>query len=324
MRCGCPVPGPPKEKGPMSNRPLNAQILCSDMPPISCASEGVSCSIDSIRVKWTYPAFFSDPAGNLVDSCEHVYKRLCDPDNVMLSVMLSKRSYKIGTYAFCITLRDDSDHSATVLIGRYGPNQREPYPEAVLDVNPAKCDSSLVSFIVRSLSLGSDSPPSVVRYDLAIDLPLPRDQVYLLPENGRHYCKIVNSDHAMTEYIGRRQHHGYIKLYDKTAEASLDRIVTRLELTIDFDHEIPRFIPNVVIYDNGVLDDDPVLVQCMILHPDLIPLVKSRVSRNTWSSYKKLLAERQVVGWSFEPEFYEHVCAMVLNFFSWLSVYGLF
>lgn len=320
-------PGPPR--GPMSNRASDAQFLgiCREavvFPPITCASGGVVVSLDGIRCKWIYPEYIMDASGSLVEPCLDLYKRLADPSNILLSVTFAKRPYRIGSYAYCVTLRDSESHSLTVLIGRYGPEKREPLPEAVLDVNPSKTDSKLVAFVVREMSLHARLKPVVARYDLAIDLPISRDKCYLMPEAGRHYCKIIGANGAVTEYIGRRQHHGYVKLYDKSAEAGLDRDLTRLEITLDSLRDIPDVIPNVVVYDGAYLSDDPILVQCMIAHPDLIPLVKSSVSRNTWSKCKKYLTERNVVGWSFEPELYVRVNIMVKRFFDWLNIIGLF
>lgn len=78
----------------------------------------------------------------------------------------------------------------------------------------------------------------VVRYDIAFDIPLPRE-LFALVKDRRKYKKIYSLElnnknmSDFTEYLGVRQNNGYVKLYNKQIESNLDSALTRLEITLD-------------------------------------------------------------------------------------------
>lgn len=71
----------------------------------------------------------------------------------------------------------------------------------------------------------------VKRWDFAVDVPYPKKNCILVKDN-RNYT-LYQGQKGETEYLGRRSHAGFVKLYDKTVESGLDYDLTRLEITVD-------------------------------------------------------------------------------------------
>lgn len=74
----------------------------------------------------------------------------------------------------------------------------------------------------------------VSRWDLAVDVPLPRE-LCVLQKDKRKYTLIRNSESDKTEYLGIRNKSGFVKLYNKKIESKLDYELTRMELTLTGD-----------------------------------------------------------------------------------------
>ena len=85
----------------------------------------------------------------------------------------------------------------------------------------------------------------VTSFDLAIDMPYKRSDVTTMPCYNRVYRRIngdkpittcdgiaiMNAD-DYTQYVGKHQEHGFVKIYNKSAECGLDEDITRVEYTI--------------------------------------------------------------------------------------------
>ncbi len=315
---------------PVSNRADRSQFLrvaSLDVPtPSLPISRKWVVTFDSVRLQWQYPSRMSREslsvsAPEYVSSLVVVWDRL---DTVDCSLPWTSRtgssSYKIGAYAKTITFTDALGGTATVLLGLYGPDSHEPLPVVVLDVNPSKCSSGLLEWCLRCCSAGSVGLVQIKRYDLAIDMPVDRSSAYLMPVGGRHYCKIISSQGATTEYIGQRQHGGYIKLYDKAAESGLSGPLTRLELTLTPDMPIPLEVPECVVSDNVQMQIGKVSfdVLACILFPSLLPLLKASVSPNTWTTKKRLIKDYQRITFAFDPDDHIYITKFVngwLNYF---------
>lgn len=81
----------------------------------------------------------------------------------------------------------------------------------------------------------------VVRWDLAIDVPLSRE-LCLLNKDKRKYTLVQNSELDKTEYLGSHNKTGFIKLYNKKIESDLDYDLTRLEVTVGGDMKYDDFL----------------------------------------------------------------------------------
>ena len=69
------------------------------------------------------------------------------------------------------------------------------------------------------------------RYDLAVDIPIERQSVYLVKDARAYYER--RHGREITQSLGPRSAHGRVKLYNKQIEAKLASPLTRLELTLD-------------------------------------------------------------------------------------------
>lgn len=113
-----------------------------------------------------------------------------------------------------------------------------------IEFNPNKCmnDVSFVNLLadIRSLVVVAD----LVRYDLSIDIPYSRSFCNL-KKNKKMYSLLL--DTSKTEYLGKRNKEGFVKLYDKKAESSLDYDLTRLEITLKDFSNYDNHIPSVYV-----------------------------------------------------------------------------
>ena len=99
-----------------------------------------------------------------------------------------------------------------------------------LELNPNKCmPCDFVSALFRLLKTYSKFV-EVGEYDIAVDLPVSRDSLFLIKDK-RKYQSIVNSSVDKTEYLGCRHEHGFCKLYNKQKEGKLDYPLSRFEMT---------------------------------------------------------------------------------------------
>ena len=120
----------------------------------------------------------------------------------------------------------------------------------------------------------------VVRYDIAFDIPFPRE-LFSLVKDRRKYKKIYSLElnnkemSDFTEYLGVRSNNGYVKLYNKQIESELDSSLTRLELTLDkleynnLIAEMPTL--NIFTYndrDYSLLNDTERVLLTLLLNSD--------------------------------------------------------
>lgn len=97
------------------------------------------------------------------------------------------------------------------------------FPMLCLEVNPNKHydkDSfrEIIGFIKEHCTSGG-----IIRYDYAIDIPLPPDMVQVF-KSRKQYGLFKG-----TRYYGVRNNHGYCKIYDKAKEQDLKTPLTRVE-----------------------------------------------------------------------------------------------
>ena len=151
-----------------------------------------------------------------------------------------KDFFKIGAY--CRTARVSGCLPGTceawsfaIMFGRYAYNASFHFlePEIVMDFNPNKVPLSVISKFLLLLRDGVKSV-RVVRFDIAFDFPVARNDVYFVrSSDGRRAYRLFLDDGAKTEYQGARGSHGALKIYDKTVESGLAVPVTRCEITVD-------------------------------------------------------------------------------------------
>jgi len=210
-----------------------------------------------------------------VYSCDMIRLNLRFKDNVQefLSWLARYDTYgdgidvklfrSLNEFAYRSVLRIKGDEYSFVIgIGFNGSqNVRD---KGFIEFNPNKCRGQAGFERVYINLLDYIYSSELVRFDLAIDIPVPK---YLckLKKDARNYQYIVTQG-GETEYLGRRNEIGFVKLYDKTKEAKLDYDLTRLEITASKD---ALNMPDVVIlpYQNKIQANlnstDKVLVELL-------------------------------------------------------------
>jgi len=124
-----------------------------------------------------------------------------------------------------------------------------------IEFNPSKVclDSEFMFLYGQLLSFIPRFCLQPVRFDLAIDLPVARDKVYLLKDRRLYEERCYSMNHR-TQYLGVRNSHGRVKVYNKALEQQLNIDLTRIEITIDYDKstygEVKKILPSLYILDS--------------------------------------------------------------------------
>ena len=285
---------------PISNRGLPAQFLC--MPPYykPLCLAGVTASVDNVRMKFVYAKSAYDFVANKrIDSIEALCEELTSISLYMEGVLDPTHStcnFRVGNYAHTITYKLADGKTFAVLIGRYDykESKNQVAAEAVIDFNPNKVPARAWKQITGILAARAISV-CVVRFDLALDLPIQRSVLQLVQRPGSQYHMLSDEEYTQTEYTGQRSHHAAVKLYDKAAELKLPVPCTRLEITIERSRfkTLQQLMPDIIslapLELSWSFDELPPIVQAVIIHPDLYERMHQSVSRNTWAKYKRLL-----------------------------------
>lgn len=143
-----------------------------------------------------------------------------------------------------------SDVKATLSVGLHlrGGGANDGKSLGFLEFNPNKVMySPVLKEIITEIQVLSVET-ELKRYDLAIDLPIPRNLAKLERVGKKMYQQVIKDD-GITEYSGRRNTHGFVKLYDKTKESNLDRDFTRLEITLEPLKDAKQAFPVVRVND---------------------------------------------------------------------------
>mgnify|MGYP000227740265 CR=1 FL=1 len=108
---------------PYSNRGFNAQFLSIVPYSNPLLLDGVIASVDSLRIKFTYPKCYTDLAMHeRHDTLVFLLDRLTDNSRWLLGqydVKVAESRFKIGNYAYSVNFELRNDVSFTVLVGRY-------------------------------------------------------------------------------------------------------------------------------------------------------------------------------------------------------------
>lgn len=285
---------------PISNRGFPVQFL--DTPPYynPFRLAGVTASVDSVRMKYVFPNSTYDFTTNeRITTIEKLLDELTSVTLFMegnLDPQHTQSNFKLGNYAHVVKYKLADDNSFAVMVGRYDckSSSRQVASEAVIDFNPNKIPAKAWQRITGILAARAVEK-QVLRFDLALDFPILRNNLELVQRPGSVYSRFVDPRNAMTEYTGERSHHAAVKLYDKAAELGLPTPCTRLEITIENSKfkSLQQLIPDMISLAPLELSLDfdalPPLVQAIILHPDLYDRMRRSVSRHTWAKYKSVL-----------------------------------
>lgn len=173
---------------------------------------------------------------------------------------------------------------------------------------------------IKRYSIGLE----LVRYDLAIDIPIDR-QFVSLNKDMRKYSKLWCSDiensytqilqdmdnkkisykievkskdlSNCTEYLGQRNISGFVKLYNKQIESNLNNLLTRLEITMDTLNysDFEKNLPNVKVFkdisseDISSLNDTERVLLKLLQQNSNCDLYLKQLGRKMQDKLKKIL-----------------------------------
>lgn len=303
MSTTSPKPSSKAAPTPYSNRGFPAQFLCMVPRYEPLILDGVIASLDNVRIKFTFQKSLYDFSRG--QRCDTLVKTLYALTSEVLyaeglfNIDVGKeRSFKIGSYQRTVTYSYLDEWSFAVMVGRfcYDSSVKQLAPEAILDFNPNKVPIKAWKRIYTILAAYAVDI-SVSWCNLALDFPIERSTLSLQKRSGSERCEFENPSGDLTQYTGKRSHHGGIKLYDKAAEVGADCPCSRLEITIDPSRYkgVKKMLPTVLTTSpldlSMEFDSLPFCVKAVLLHPDSSPLLKDDVSRNTWAKYNKQIQQ---------------------------------
>lgn len=160
---------------------------------------------------------------------------------------------KLGTFSRQFRVKCSTDTSFWVGVGlNLGDHIKN---QVRIEFNPNKVwDNWEFQVVFNTLHKLSDPRRTEIkRWDLAIDIPVRRDNCFLVKDR-RLYEEIAHSALNRTQYLGERNSVGRCKLYNKQLELGLSYPLSRLELTLDgmdrtFD-SISELFPQVFVIDD--------------------------------------------------------------------------
>lgn len=190
---------------------------------------------------------------NIVDKCE---------------VKLFLNSKSVGyKYLYQIKMYDYENFECSFVIGIQLNCKTENKFKGFIEFNPNKCMQLTQFEIFLNQFYELLCAVKLVRYDLAIDIPIKRD-LARLRKNGKSNYEFLKKGSkeglllktSVTEYSGIREKNYYTKLYDKTKESNLDYDLTRLEITFNKNELSFSKLPSVYIYDYDTFPNDSIYV----------------------------------------------------------------
>lgn len=141
-------------------------------------------------------------------------------------------SFKPGTYSEQTSIKQKDGTSFWIGVGLNG--KKTAWDRCRVEFNPNKVGSTLAfARVLKYLcSRTFVSQRKVARFDLAIDIPVVREQCFLVKDRRLYIERRHGQEY--TQYLGAKSSKvGRVKLYNKTVESNLDYPLTRLELTLD-------------------------------------------------------------------------------------------
>lgn len=327
-------------KTPNSNRGFNAQFLSFAPLTDPLVFDRVVASIDSVRIKYTYPKHLCNPKtfartdtlAHLFDQLNSIPRWLGNGHEVTAGrydIHTNYCAFKIGNYSHTLKYTLPNNDGFAVLLGRYHADKDGRYtmPEAILDFNPNKVPADIWHEVVSILAPLAIST-TIQRFDLALDFDSPRSELQLVERPGSRYQQIREKG-TLTEYTGERQHHGAIKLYDKGAELGHPEFnVSRCEITIDpkrlksVKDLFPEIRTTAPLELTLGFSELPFPVQAVILHPELADLLKASCSPNTWRKHKAMIEGYGKTYYTLTDDQYRDIDTFVRNRLKEFTDYG--
>lgn len=141
-------------------------------------------------------------------------------------------SFRPGSFREQFSIRFQDGNS--FWIGAVLNGRKPEYGRVRMDFNPNKVAGHEVFQLLLDFLVSNTRPMhrTVKRFDLAVDIPVLRQDVFLVKDN-RAYIERRHGQ-EWTQYLGAKSSTvGRVKLYNKQVESNLGHPLTRLEMTLD-------------------------------------------------------------------------------------------
>lgn len=229
-------------------------------------------SCDMVRIKF-----------NMSDSGLQNFNKYINLLEVKNGNLLIRKYFNISPFKYRNLLAiQDTNTKHSFSLGLVYNDLNKTTNDCFIEFNPNKCINETNTGLTQPFLdyiKQHGSHIELVRYDLAIDIPIEREFVSL-DKDMRKYTKLwvtdIEANYSQivsdmekkqiyykidvkskslsnsTEYLGQRNKSGFVKLYNKQIESDLDKPTTRLEITLDsisYDKFI-QVLPNISIYKN--------------------------------------------------------------------------
>lgn len=182
------------------------------------APEGSVVSLDMVRVKLKFSGD-CDSVARFEDKVQRLHT---------LRESFSMGRSTPGRFAHLYTLEYGSS-TVTLGVGQFVKGVQADMNRGFCEFNPNKVGGSEGFADFLQLVGSAVQRSELVRYDLAVDLPVDRSHVRTRKDRRRYEFM---QGATLTEYLGARNTVGRVKVYDKAAELGLDGgELTRVEVT---------------------------------------------------------------------------------------------
>ena len=230
-------------------------------------------------------------------------------------------SFAVSSYRYLYTFTKDE---CVISLGLFhnSKDNGTGYHPCFIEFNPNKAYMPAVAYIFDFLSenvnyyvdLKKSTFFELVRWDLAIDIPIQRGYVKLLKSGKRKYTRVEEAG-ALTEYLGKRGSNGFVKVYDKTKESDLYYDLTRVEITND---SYVLSLPDVYLvqyqtsldFDFDLNSTDKVLVELIRRQEDCEDYWLRQLGRNKREKLKRYIFEPKQY-FKFDKKAIYHVTQVV-------------
>lgn len=169
---------------PNSNRGFNAHFLCIAPLAQPLVTDRVITSIDSVRIKYTYPRTITNPETyERFDTINYLLEQLTSVSRWMdgkYDSRMMESGFRMGNYRYTVHYTLPDNNAFAVLLGRFNTAEKSEGQafdsarrityDVVMDFNPNKIPSDVweeIAAILSPLALQT----TIQRFDLAMDFP---------------------------------------------------------------------------------------------------------------------------------------------------------
>ena len=186
------------------------------------SASNITYSIDNLRI--SFDLQYEDNSNKFYSYLQKLLN--CPPDEVDVKYYMS---IKVSAYRHLFTFKSLKDDRSFTIEFCHNSSRKNIY-KGVIDFNPNKVgDWNFFNEFYKNVN-SHFYKKCIKRFDLAVDIPIQRDMI-LVEKDRREYQLIIGR--TKTEYLGQRNSHNFVKVYDKKYESNLDYELTRVEITLE-------------------------------------------------------------------------------------------